>query len=45
MMAENSIQVHEIYQLVRRRLSLQERESIQLFCNKKLITNPTVTIG
>lgn len=43
-MANNDVKIIEVKRIIRKRLDLQESDSIQLFCKKKLITNLYTTV-
>jgi hypothetical protein len=43
-MVHNNVKVIEVKRIIMKRLDLQESDSIQLFCRKKLITNVYSTI-
>lgn len=44
-MANNNVKVIEVKRIIVKRLDLQDSDSIQLFCRKKLITNVYSTVG
>lgn len=44
-MANNNVKVIEVKRIIIKRLDLQDSDSIQLFCKKKLITNVYSTVG
>jgi hypothetical protein len=43
-MANNDVKVIDVKRIIRKRLDLQESDTFQLFCRKKLITNLYSTV-